>query len=214
MKELWFLRNDCTYGNGKCDINVTKKRIMKGISDSDTRMKAYQKSEDLDSQEAYFHLPSQDKLLLCCDGASRGNPSIDGYGIVGTTYTCEFVVAISGGIGISTNLYAEVIAILVAGEWVVHNGFLELIFRTDSHAVKKAFYNKNLPWFAITRWEKICVAVVSWSFTHSYRETNFSADSMAKKGAVLNRGEQRIYTSKPAFLGCMESPDTVYFRFC
>ncbi|XP_026436553.1 uncharacterized protein LOC113334533 [Papaver somniferum] len=41
MKELWFLRNDCTYGKGKCDLNATKKRIMKVISDSDIRMKAH-----------------------------------------------------------------------------------------------------------------------------------------------------------------------------
>ncbi|XP_026439127.1 uncharacterized protein LOC113337746, partial [Papaver somniferum] len=209
MKELWFLRNDCTYGNEKCDINATKKRIMKGIFDSDTRMKACMWNSQYDLKilklfvlktrrvkrlivkEVYFHLPSQGKLLLCCDGASRGNPGISGYGIVGRTYTGEFVVAISGGIGISTNFYAEVIAILVVGEWVVHNGFLELIFRTDSQEVRKDLYSKNLPWFAITRWEKICDAVVSWSFTHSYREVNFSADNMANKGVVLSRGEQR-----------------------
>ncbi|XP_026453988.1 uncharacterized protein LOC113355364 [Papaver somniferum] len=231
MKELWFLRDDWTYGKEEVNINATKKRIMKIISDCDIRMKAHMWNSQYDLQvlksfglktrrvesliikEVYFQLPSQGKLLLCCDGASRGNPGMTGYGIVGRTHTGEFVVAISGGLGISTNFYAEVFSILIAGEWEIQNEFQEL-FRTDSRAVKNAFQSGKFPWFTITRWEKICVVVLSWSFTHSYREVNFSADNMAKKGVALGRGEKRVYDSKPSFLGCLESPDQVYFKFC
>ncbi|XP_026459296.1 uncharacterized protein LOC113359954 [Papaver somniferum] len=220
MKELWFLRNECMFDKGKCDLNITKKKIMKAISDIDIRMKPNMWNNQYDLQllkkfglktrrvksiiikEVFFQLPSQGKLLLCCDGASRGNPYIADYGIVVRNHTGEFVIAISGGLGISNNFDAEVFAILIAGEWAVHNGFHdELVFRTNYKADINAFQSRKLPWFAITRWEKICATVFSWSFTHSYGEVNFSADKMAKRGVALSRGEKRILDSKPSFLG-------------
>ncbi|XP_026419865.1 uncharacterized protein LOC113315829 [Papaver somniferum] len=138
-------------------------------------------------KEVFFQLPDQGKLLLCYGGASRGNPGCAGYGFVGRLSSGDFVIAISGGLGISTNYYAEIFAILMAGEWEIHHGFKELVFRTDSQAVINAFQSNNLPWFAATRWEKICFEVISWSFKHSYREVNFSVDKAAKRGALLGR---------------------------
>ncbi|XP_026428508.1 uncharacterized protein LOC113324404 [Papaver somniferum] len=165
-------------------------------------------------KEVFFQLSEQGKLLLCCDGASRGNPGCAGYGIMGRINTEEFLIAISGGLGISTNYYVEMFAILMAGEWEIHHGFNDLVFRTDSKAAISAFQSNKLPWFAVTRWEKICAAVFAWSFKHSYREVSLSADTMAKRGAMLRRGEQRIFESKPSFLRCLENPDQVYFRVC
>ncbi|XP_026399512.1 uncharacterized protein LOC113295390 [Papaver somniferum] len=232
MKELWFLRNECTYGNGKCDQNVTKKRIQQAIVDSDLRLKENMWNKQYDLQllkqfglktrsvksmvikEVFFQLPEQGKLLLCCDGASRGNLGYAGYGFVGRLSFGDFVIAISGGLGISTNYYAEISAILMAGEWEIHHGFKVLVFRTDSQAVINAFQSNNLPWFAVTRWENICVEVISWSFKHSYREVNFSADKVSKRGALLGRREQRVYERKTSFSSCLENLDQVYFRFC
>ncbi|XP_026434044.1 uncharacterized protein LOC113331564 [Papaver somniferum] len=90
-------------------------------------------------KEVFFQLPEQGKLLLCCDEASRANPGCAGYGIVGRLSTEDFVIAISGGLGISTNYYAEIFAILMAGEWEIHHGFNELVFGTDSKVVISAF---------------------------------------------------------------------------
>ncbi|XP_026458908.1 uncharacterized protein LOC113359503 [Papaver somniferum] len=216
MKELWFLRNECTYGKRKVNLTEVMNRILKKIYDCDIRLKATMWNNLYDLQvikrlglktrivkslipkEVYFHLPSQGKILLCCDSASKGNPGAYGYGVVGRSHSGEFVVAISGGIG----------------ELAVQNGFLELVFNTDSQAVKTAFQSGRFPWFTVTRWGKICADVVSWSFSHSYREVNFSADNMENRGTTLAKGEKRIYGSKPSFLGCLESPDKVYFIFC
>ncbi|XP_026417047.1 uncharacterized protein LOC113312511 [Papaver somniferum] len=232
MKELWFLRNDCTFGKGKCDQKVTKEKITKAISDSDLRLTAKMWNKQYDLQvlkffglktrgvknliikEVFFQLPEHGKLLLCYDGASRGNPGCVVYGIVVRINTGDFVIPISGGLGISTNYYAEIFAILMAGEWAIHHVFKDLVFRTDSKDVISAFQSNKLPWFVVTRWGKICAVVIAWSFKHSYKEVNFSADTMAKRGARLRRGEQRIFGSKPSFLSYLENTDQVYFRFC
>lgn len=152
------MRNECVYGNGKCDSNSSKMRIMKIISDSEIRLKTRMWNNQYDLQvhkyfgmktrsvktlkviEVFFHLPDQGKLLLCCDGASRGNPGISGYGIIGRNYMGDFIIAISEGIGVSTNYYAEIFAILIAGEWAVNNGFRDLVFRTDSQSVQYALH--------------------------------------------------------------------------
>ncbi|XP_026378873.1 uncharacterized protein LOC113273353 [Papaver somniferum] len=39
-------------------------------------------------------------------------------------------------------------------------------------------------------------------------------DSLAKKGAGLERGVSQVFTSRPNFLSEMESSDKVYYRFC
>ncbi|XP_026447406.1 uncharacterized protein LOC113347927 [Papaver somniferum] len=210
MKELWFLRNECIFGNVKCDLNVTKKKIKQLLLDNELRLTANMWNKQyglqvlkifglkirgvksMNIKEVFFQLPEQGKLLLCCDGSSRGNP---------------------GGLGVSTNYYAEIFAVLIAGEWALIHGFNKLVFKTDSKVFISDFQGNTLPWFAITRWERICEASISWEFTHSYREVNFSADTMAKRGSVLCRGEQSIYGQKPDFLGCLEDPNQVYFTF-
>ncbi|XP_026419764.1 uncharacterized protein LOC113315723 [Papaver somniferum] len=172
MKELWFLRNECLYDNGKCDALVIKNKILKTISESDIRMKAMmwniqydlqvlkslglksRKVKSLIVKEVFFTLPLPGQILLCCDGASRGNPGTSRYGIVGRDSNGGFIIPISGGLGISTNYYAEIYAVIIAGEWAIQNDFFNIVFRTNSMAVIHAFINQKLPWFAIARWRK------------------------------------------------------------
>ncbi|XP_026383538.1 uncharacterized protein LOC113279035 [Papaver somniferum] len=142
-----------------------------------------------------------------------GNPAISGYGFIGRTHSGEFLIVVSGGLGISTNYYAEILAILNAGEWAVSKGHREVWFRTDSAAAIFAFQSRKVPWFSIKRWEKICASLNSWCFIHSYMEVNFSADGLAKKGANLARGERRVYLSRPEFLVTLEIPNKSYYRF-
>ncbi|XP_026458473.1 uncharacterized protein LOC113358985 [Papaver somniferum] len=88
-----------------------------------------------------------------------------------------------GGLGVATNYFAEVMELLCAGEWAIMNGKLKVIFRIDSRAVITAFSSGHIP---------------------CYREVNFSADAMAKKGANMARGESLFFTGKPPFLHSME----------
>ncbi|XP_026459379.1 uncharacterized protein LOC113360042 [Papaver somniferum] len=208
MRELWFAINKCIYEEEILSLEIIKKKILKITLECEVRMKApmWNASDDLQVlknlglkcrkvksmsvKEVFFHLPPANKILLCCDGASKGNPGISGYGFIGRSSTGEYLVAVSGGLGVSTNFYAEILAILKAGEWVVSKKHKEVLFRTDSSAAILAFQSKKIPWFAVKRWEKICANLTSWCFIHSYRDVNFSADGLAKKGNNLARGEE------------------------
>ncbi|KAI3981951.1 hypothetical protein MKX01_018857, partial [Papaver californicum] len=90
-------------------------------------------------QEIYFTLPKRNQLLLCCDRASRGNPGEVGYGFIGRNNEGDCIIAVAGGLGVATNYYAEVMAVLCAGEWTIKNGFMHLLFRSDSKSVIEAF---------------------------------------------------------------------------
>ncbi|XP_026458698.1 uncharacterized protein LOC113359247 [Papaver somniferum] len=117
-------------------------------------------------KEVFFDMPEQNCLFFCFDGASRGNLGAGGFGFIGRDWKWDIVVAITCGIGVSTNFLAEIMAVLCTGEWEIANNFLKVCFRTDSSAAIVAFQNGKLPWIAITRWNKNCNKL-QWSFVHS-----------------------------------------------
>ncbi|XP_026378825.1 uncharacterized protein LOC113273297 [Papaver somniferum] len=126
-----------------------------------------------------FFLPARNQTLICCDGASRGNPGVAGYGFVCRDDQGGFIYAEAKGLGIATNYIAEIMAIAGAAEWV--------------------------------RWRRIKELLSNIQFVHSMREVNLSIDSMAKKGAGLERGEIIIFNIKPAFIHALESPEKIYY---
>ncbi|XP_026428344.1 uncharacterized protein LOC113324240 [Papaver somniferum] len=132
--------------------------------------------------EIYFYLPNPLYIIICCDGASRGNPGEAGYRFICRQGTGEYMFAMLGGLGLATNLMAEIFVILCAGEWEINNNFLKVCFQTNSKASIAAFQSGEVPWWDCTRWNKIKSSLQDWYFSHSYREINFSADLMAKKG--------------------------------
>ncbi|XP_026417301.1 uncharacterized protein LOC113312781 [Papaver somniferum] len=230
LRELWFQRNRSVYEDEVFNEQNIKSRILKLTAEGEIRMKQLMWNTAYDLQmlkqfgmkcrrvktcvikEISFKLPQKNQLLLCCDGASRGNPGNSGYGIMARNDKGEVVVAIEGGLGIATNFFAEIMAILCVGEWAIHNGFRILLFSTDSKAVIAAFENLRVPWFAIARWKQICNIATKCEFLHNYREVNFSANDLANRGATMQRGDQHIYTSKPPFLVNLENEKQKYFR--
>ncbi|XP_026452140.1 uncharacterized protein LOC113352542 [Papaver somniferum] len=164
-------------------------------------------------KEVFFSLPERNYLLLCCDGASKGNPGVAGFGFIGRNDSGDCVIAMSGGLGVATNYYAEIMVVLYAGECAIQHGHFLLIFRSDSQSVIEAFRSMKVPWFGISRWKKICEKALDWRFIHSYREVNFSADTMAKRGANLQRGECISYNHRPPFLTQMENGQQIYYKF-
>ncbi|XP_026378671.1 uncharacterized protein LOC113273119 [Papaver somniferum] len=169
MRELWFSRNKCIYEEEVYSINLIKEKILKLTRECEVRMKALMWNSSYDLQvlkvmglkcrkvktitvkEVYFQLPPLNKIVLCCDGASKGNPGISGYGFIGRSSSGDFLVAVTGGLRVSTNFYAEVLAILNAGEWTIRKDHKEVWFRTDSAAVISAFQSNKIPWFAVKR---------------------------------------------------------------
>ncbi|XP_026427629.1 uncharacterized protein LOC113323530 [Papaver somniferum] len=229
MKEIWFFRNRAVYEEEEYNLEMNKKRVLKFTADSEVRMSAYmwdssydlhiikkfnlrcRKVRYLQVQECFLHLPKKNQILMCCDGAASENPGDSGFGFIGRDWTRDVKVATSGGLGVAKNFLAEIMAVLFAGEWAVANNFLDVCFRTDSSAAISVFRSGKLPWIAT--WKRIC-SKIKWEFVQSFREFNFSADSLAKKGAGMNKGDCVVYSERPPFLTKIELPFLKYFRFC
>ncbi|XP_026396255.1 uncharacterized protein LOC113290881 [Papaver somniferum] len=186
IKEIWFHRNSCVYDEERPNAKIIQDRILKFTAECEIRMKSHMWNTTYDLQvlkyfglkcrnirisiiqTIFFNLPQVGKLLLCSDGASQGNPGVAGYGFIARNSEGECIVAIAGGLGIAKNYYAEVLAILFAGEWAIHKGYTHLIFRSDTQAVIEAFKTHRIPWFSINRWRKIRDSVVELELCHSY----------------------------------------------
>ncbi|KAI3953138.1 hypothetical protein MKW92_045697 [Papaver armeniacum] len=101
--------------------------------------------------ECHFQLPNENTILLCCDGASRGNPGISGYGFFIRNFSGQFMAAESGGLGITKKIVAKVMGTLCALEWAAQHNKLRVIVDSDSNASMSVFSNNNLPWFVLAR---------------------------------------------------------------
>ncbi|XP_026458902.1 uncharacterized protein LOC113359496 [Papaver somniferum] len=231
MVELWFARNRACFDEEVPNLVQFKLRMMQFPKENSVRMKGTINGSMYDMsimtlfgikglkaktamvKECSFQFPEPNQVLICCDGASKGNPGKSGYGFVGRSNTGSYLGAEAGGLGIATNYIAEVMALIYAGEWAVRRQFLNVCFSLDSKAVLQAFSSGNVPWIVKNRWERIQKKLQSISFRHSFREVNFSADKMAKKGASLRRGKVIVYEEKPAILGELECENQAYFRF-
>ncbi|XP_026410456.1 uncharacterized protein LOC113305653 [Papaver somniferum] len=150
--------------------------------------------------ECFFHLPIPGCLLICCDGASRGNPSISGYGFICRTESGEVLCAEAGGLGIATNFIDEVLAIIKSIEWAVKNGWFHILIQSNSQSTIRAFQLGNLPWIVLARWYRLKTLIISLQFRNGFREINFSADSLAKKGCMMCLGQSIRYLMCPPFL--------------
>ncbi|XP_026450704.1 uncharacterized protein LOC113350801 [Papaver somniferum] len=199
LREILFLKNRIIYENEQPNLKALKQNVMQFTKESEVRTKENMWNSPYDLQilksfdlkcrsvkstrirEIYFFLPHPSFIMTCCDGASRGNPGDAGFGFICIQGIGEYIYAMAGGLGVATNFVAEVFAVLCAGEWAISKNFPKVCFQTDSQATITTFQSEQIPWWACTRWNKIKSTLQEWYFIHSYRETNFSADSMAKK---------------------------------
>ncbi|XP_026451947.1 uncharacterized protein LOC113352331 [Papaver somniferum] len=145
-------------------------------------------------KECYWEAPDQGFILFCCDSSSFGNPGAAGFGIIVRDSKCEVVGAMSVGVGSATNYIAEILAVICALEWDFFLNAFKIIIRSDSKTVIHDFCNDNIPWMFRTRWINAKNRLGCIVFQHSYRETNFSADDLAKKGTSIQAGERVIYS--------------------
>ncbi|OVA15408.1 Ribonuclease H domain [Macleaya cordata] len=161
--------------------------------------------------QCFWRLPCQDQIKISCDGCSKGNPGLGGAGIVIRDYKGETLAAMSVGLGICTNFVAELFAIILGLEWALENGCRRSWVASDSAAAIRCFWKDKVPLFIRARWNNIKRSLCI-SFSLVYRECNFAADTMAKRGASLPLGTRETFNHKPAFL-VVENPDSTYFRF-
>ena len=144
------------------------------------------------------------KLLLACDGGSRGNPGPSAYGFVvyqvkedaGLTATVESPDS-SGAVkvlekcgnylGITTNNQAEYEGLIAGLKWVLeHEEGCELEIRMDSllivNQIKGLYKVKSAELFP--RWQVargLLNKLSKWTISHTYRSGNSLADSLVNQ---------------------------------
>ncbi|XP_026382114.1 uncharacterized protein LOC113277170 [Papaver somniferum] len=133
--------------------------------------------------------PAIDELLLCCDGDVRGNPGISGAGVVARDHGTNVIGVMSVGLGITTNYLAELLGIISGLEWARQWGYVNICIRSESMSAVTTFSSSTIPWFFRQRWSAVSSHYEVIRFEHTYREANFAADNMAKRGCSLPNEE-------------------------
>ncbi|XP_026399685.1 uncharacterized protein LOC113295569 [Papaver somniferum] len=135
--ELWQTRNMACFHNAAVNFHFFKQRTFHLIHDYSVRLKSFMHntSSDLEILTCFgvrhrqvklvqpikcnWSPPNRDELLLCCDGAAKGNPGRAGAGVVVRDADCNFMGAMSIGLGRTNNFLAELYGIIVGLEWAV-----------------------------------------------------------------------------------------------
>jgi ribonuclease HI len=128
----------------------------------------------------------KEKLIIYCDGGSRGNPGPAGLGVVIYDENKSKVFEISEFLGVTTNNQAEYKGVLQAIKKAQELKAKELIFYLDSELIVKQMKgqyrvkNKDLlPLYMEIR--KYILEFQKVEFNHVRREYNEEADALANK---------------------------------
>lgn len=231
VTELWKLRNKAYYENMWVRWLEFKGWVHQVIRDNSIRMKGhmYNALDDLRILnffrvkhrsckhlvpiEATWTPPNPDELMICCDGASLGNPGQAGSGIVFRDSSSAVLGVLCVGLGWQTNFYAEVCAVIYGAVYAQRWNVKNLCVRSDSMSCIFSLQKGELPWQLMQKWRMTKSFYNNISYVHSYRETNFSADESAKQACLLTEDIYEFYEGRPGFIHSVEWPGEVYFRF-
>ncbi|XP_026410553.1 uncharacterized protein LOC113305765 [Papaver somniferum] len=128
--KLWRLRNKFYFEDVVVHWLGLKGRVYQLIHDNSIWMKGHMNNtmEDLRILN-YFKVkhrsckvsspievrwcpPNQDEIMICCDGASLGNPGPAGTGVTFRDANTSVLGVLCVGLGLQTNFYAEVCAVI------------------------------------------------------------------------------------------------------
>ncbi|KAF6174588.1 hypothetical protein GIB67_006240 [Kingdonia uniflora] len=128
-------------------------------------------------------LPEANEVKICCDGSAMGNPGPAGIGIIYRNNIEEVLGTFSKSIAQATNYIVETTAIISGVQRAVAQGWRQVWVVSDSAAAIKAFLKDNIPWSFRTTWNLITHLFQNIRFSHVWRECNFSADHLARRGS-------------------------------
>ncbi|OVA10603.1 Ribonuclease H domain [Macleaya cordata] len=97
--------------------------------------------------------PPPETIMICYDGASRGNPGNGGASVIFRDSECACLGALSAGLGFSTNFSTEILAIIIVLHQAAERGWRKVWIVSDSAAAIKAFNHDNIPWFMKAKWQ-------------------------------------------------------------
>ncbi|KAF6169567.1 hypothetical protein GIB67_000840 [Kingdonia uniflora] len=161
-----------------------------------------------------WELPGKGEIKINTDGAARGNLGKGGIGCIFRDCKGNVLGTLAKGLGLVTNYTAECQAIIHEVASAASNGWLIAWVESDSKAAVEAFNSDNIPWNLETEWGNAKKSMKQIRISSNWREANFSADKIAKRGAHMHDGLCEIEVGRPAFLRKIEVPMQEYFRFC
>ncbi|XP_026416189.1 uncharacterized protein LOC113311577 [Papaver somniferum] len=231
VMELWKTRNKAYFENAPIHWLGFKGRVYQMIRDNSIRMKGHMFNtvEDLRilnylrvqhrscklsiPLEIRWFPPNPDEIMICCDGASMGNPGQSGAGVMFRDANSTVLGVLCVGLGWQTNFYAEACAIiygaLLAKIWKATNIYI----RSDSMSCIQSFEKDEFPWQLRQKWRVAKKFFSNIRYIHSYREINFSADALAKRACLLAEDIFEFYEGRPGFILPLEWSGQSYFRF-
>jgi len=126
-----------------------------------------------------------DKVIVFCDGGSRGNPGPAALGVVIKTTKGEIIEEIGEYLGEQTNNYAEYSAVITALNKLREMKVKSADFYLDSElAVRQlnGIYKVKNEGLKVLH-SKVLEAIgeMNITFTHVYREDNTEADAMVNQ---------------------------------
>ncbi len=126
-----------------------------------------------------------DKVIVFCDGGSRGNPGPAALGVVIKTTKGEIIEEIGEYLGEQTNNYAEYSAVITALNKLREMKVKSADFYLDSElAVRQlnGIYKVKNEGLKVL-YSKVLEAIgeMNITFTHVYREDNTEADAMVNQ---------------------------------
>ncbi|KAL5719505.1 hypothetical protein ACHQM5_012271 [Ranunculus cassubicifolius] len=169
-------------------------------------------AKSIEVKEGRWVLPPAGRLKLNTDGSCKGNPGLAGWGSIVRDSNNKVLMVAHKGLGNTTSYMAECWGILESLELAKGQGWHSIDLECDSAAAIQAFSSGKVSWEMAKRWDR-CKLNMDIRLTVVWRELNFGADTVAKKGASLNEGMQMVEMGRPTWLLSLETPDIPYFRF-
>ncbi|XP_026458923.1 uncharacterized protein LOC113359506 [Papaver somniferum] len=231
--ELWMTRNIYVYGNSKVSWQFFHKKVFNQSHEYLRRLKGdmFNNQDDLrvlsffrvqhrrvkvmHPKECFWIPPNHDELMLFCDGAGRGSPGRAGAGVVVRDAGANVLGAMSVGFGIQTNYLAKLFCVIVGLKWTLKFEVRNICIHTDFMGAVLAYSSDIgvVSLFLRQRWVAVRARYNTIRFVHTYKEANFAANKMAKRGCLLNDGEGMSYDGRPDFISSIELPNVSNFRF-
>ncbi|XP_026420092.1 uncharacterized protein LOC113316076 [Papaver somniferum] len=124
----------------------------------------------------------------CCDSddnvIKKTGPA--GAGVTFRDANAAVLEALSVGLGLQTNYFAEVCAVIYGAMLANRWNMRKLCVQSDSMSCIQAFQNDALPWQLRQKWRLARNFYSNIRFIHKYREVNFSTDASAKQACLLD----------------------------
>ncbi|XP_026410823.1 uncharacterized protein LOC113306054 [Papaver somniferum] len=159
--ELWRLRNKVYFEDVVVHWIGFKGRVYQLIRDNSIRMKGHINNtmEDLrilnyfkvrhrsckvsSPIEVRWFPPNQDEIMICCDGASLGNPGPTGAGVTFRDANAAVLGVLCVGLRLQTNFYTEVCAVIYGAMLARKWNFRSICVQSDSMSCIQAFQNED-----------------------------------------------------------------------